>query len=157
MYDTPSELAPTACLVLDTPDVTHRPLAGCCGHVLGGHRGRGRVGSSRSSKSSYSELDEDDDRLLGTKRTNAAADDLSVSDCVRNIVSWVNAVGDRVLDALPTRDYHVVMIGLDSAGKTTVLYRLKFDQYVNTVPTIGFNCEKVKRSLSTYLNILSTM
>ena len=40
-------------------------------------------------------------------------------------------------------DYHVVMIGLDSAGKTTVLYRLKFDQYVNTVPTIGFNCEKV--------------
>jgi len=36
------------------------------------------------------------------------------------------------------------MLGLDSAGKTTALYRLKFDQYVNTVPTIGFNCEKVK-------------
>ncbi|CAG2168912.1 unnamed protein product, partial [Oppiella nova] len=34
--------------------------------------------------------------------------------------------------------------GLDSAGKTTALYRLKFDQYLNTVPTIGFNCEKVK-------------
>jgi ADP-ribosylation factor-like protein 4 len=33
---------------------------------------------------------------------------------------------------------------LYSAGKTTVLYRLKFDQYLNTVPTIGFNCEKVK-------------
>ena len=39
---------------------------------------------------------------------------------------------------------HVVMLGLDSAGKSTVLYRLKFDQYVNTVPTVGFNCEKVK-------------
>jgi ADP-ribosylation factor-like protein 4 len=36
------------------------------------------------------------------------------------------------------------MLGLDSAGKSTVLYRLKFDQYVNTVPTVGFNCEKVK-------------
>ncbi|XP_063704215.1 ADP-ribosylation factor-like protein 4C isoform X2 [Culicoides brevitarsis] len=36
------------------------------------------------------------------------------------------------------------MLGLDSAGKTTVLYRLKFDQYLNTVPTIGFNCEKVR-------------
>ncbi|CAH1992821.1 unnamed protein product [Acanthoscelides obtectus] len=36
------------------------------------------------------------------------------------------------------------MLGLDSAGKTTALYRLKFDQYLNTVPTIGFNCEKVK-------------
>ena len=39
---------------------------------------------------------------------------------------------------------HVVMLGLDSAGKSTVLYRLKFDQYVNTVPTVGFNCEKIK-------------
>ncbi|XP_074648563.1 ADP-ribosylation factor-like protein 4C [Tubulanus polymorphus] len=38
----------------------------------------------------------------------------------------------------------VVMLGLDSAGKSTVLYRMKFDQYTNTVPTIGFNCEKVK-------------
>lgn len=28
---------------------------------------------------------------------------------------------------------HIVMLGLDSAGKTTALYRLKFDQYVNTV------------------------
>ena len=33
---------------------------------------------------------------------------------------------------------HIVMLGLDSAGKTTALYRLKFDQYVNTVrlPTL---------------------
>lgn len=36
------------------------------------------------------------------------------------------------------------MLGLDAAGKTTILYRLKFNQYVNTVPTIGFNCEKIK-------------
>ncbi|KAH8272461.1 hypothetical protein KR044_005139, partial [Drosophila immigrans] len=42
---------------------------------------------------------------------------------------------------------HVVMLGLDSAGKTTALYRLKFDQYLNTVPTIGFNCEKVQGTL----------
>lgn len=39
---------------------------------------------------------------------------------------------------------HLVMMGLDSAGKSTALYRFKFDQYVNTVPTVGFNCEKVK-------------
>lgn len=36
------------------------------------------------------------------------------------------------------------MVGLDSAGKTTALYRLKFGQYISTLPTIGFNCEKVK-------------
>ena len=46
------------------------------------------------------------------------------------------------LDSL--QPVHVVMLGLDSAGKSTVLYRMKFDQYVNTVPTVGFNCEKVK-------------
>ena len=40
--------------------------------------------------------------------------------------------------------FHCAMIGLDSAGKTTVLYRLKFNQYMNTAPTIGFNCEKVR-------------
>ncbi len=40
--------------------------------------------------------------------------------------------------------FHCAMIGLDSAGKTTVLYRLKFNQYVNSAPTIGFNCEKVR-------------
>lgn len=48
------------------------------------------------------------------------------------------------LDYFPCSNYHIVMLGLDSAGKTTALYRLKFDQYLNTVPTIGFNCEKVK-------------
>lgn len=52
---------------------------------------------------------------------------------------------NSILDSLPSANpIHVVMLGLDSAGKTTALYRLKFDQYLNTVPTIGFNCEKVK-------------
>lgn len=39
---------------------------------------------------------------------------------------------------------HIVMLGLDCSGKTTVLYRLKFGQYISTVPTIGFNCEKIR-------------
>ena len=39
--------------------------------------------------------------------------------------------------------FHCAMLGLDSSGKTTALYRLKFDQYMNAAPTIGFNCEKV--------------
>ena len=74
--------------------------------------------------------------------------------CVRSFMSWVagkaGAGTTALLDALPAvmkEDYHVVMIGLDGAGKTTTLYRMKFDQYVNTVPTIGFNCEKVRGSL----------
>jgi GTPase SAR1 family protein len=39
---------------------------------------------------------------------------------------------------------HIVMLGLDSAGKTTALYRLKFDQYVNTVRFISFFFNHVK-------------
>ena len=54
--------------------------------------------------------------------------------------------GNSLFDSLPTGEgtLHIVMLGLDSAGKTTALYRLKFDQYLNTVPTIGFNCEKIR-------------
>lgn len=38
----------------------------------------------------------------------------------------------------------IAMVGLDTSGKTTALYRLKFDQYTDASPTIGFNCEKIK-------------
>uniref|UniRef100_A0A673L939 ADP-ribosylation factor-like protein 4D n=1 Tax=Sinocyclocheilus rhinocerous TaxID=307959 RepID=A0A673L939_9TELE len=39
---------------------------------------------------------------------------------------------------------HVVVIGLDSAGKTSLLYRLKLKEFVETIPTKGFNTEKIK-------------
>lgn len=35
------------------------------------------------------------------------------------------------------------MLGLDAAGKTTILYKLKLDQDVTTIPTVGFNVETV--------------
>lgn len=35
------------------------------------------------------------------------------------------------------------MIGLDNAGKSTILYKLKVNEVVSTLPTIGFNCEAV--------------
>lgn len=39
---------------------------------------------------------------------------------------------------------HIVMLGLDSAGKTTALYRLKFDQYVNTVRyQLSLECSRI--------------
>jgi len=46
--------------------------------------------------------------------------------------------------------FHCAMIGLDSSGKTTVLYRLKYNQYMNTTPTIGFNCEKFRINGTAY-------
>ena len=38
----------------------------------------------------------------------------------------------------------LVMMGLDNAGKSTALYRMKTGQYCETIPTIGFNCEKIR-------------
>lgn len=35
------------------------------------------------------------------------------------------------------------MVGLDAAGKTTLLYKLKLAEVVTTIPTIGFNVETV--------------
>lgn len=36
------------------------------------------------------------------------------------------------------------MVGLDAAGKTTILYKLKLGEVVTTIPTIGFNVETVQ-------------
>lgn len=36
------------------------------------------------------------------------------------------------------------MLGLDNAGKTTILYKLKLGKTSSTVPTVGFNVETVK-------------
>ncbi|KAL4635603.1 ADP-ribosylation factor-like protein 4C [Arapaima gigas] len=45
--------------------------------------------------------------------------------------------------------YLQFQIWKSSKGKTTVLYRLKFNEFVNTVPTIGFNTERIRLSNGT--------
>ncbi|XP_064600987.1 uncharacterized protein LOC135467153 [Liolophura sinensis] len=37
----------------------------------------------------------------------------------------------------------ILMLGLDAAGKTTILYKIKLNENVHTIPTIGFNVETV--------------
>jgi len=37
----------------------------------------------------------------------------------------------------------ILMLGLDAAGKTTILYALKLGKINNTIPTIGFNVEEL--------------
>ena len=36
------------------------------------------------------------------------------------------------------------MLGLDNSGKTTILYKLKLNETINTIPTIGFNVENIE-------------
>ncbi|CAF9943651.1 MAG: ADP-ribosylation factor, Arf Arf6 [Alectoria fallacina] len=47
-----------------------------------------------------------------------------------------------------SREMRLLMLGLDAAGKTTILYKLKLNSDVTTIPTVGFNVETV-----TYKNV----
>ncbi|KAK2874792.1 hypothetical protein QQF64_003109 [Cirrhinus molitorella] len=53
---------------------------------------------------------------------------------------------------LKKKEMRLLMVGLDAAGKTTVLYKLKLGEVVTTIPTIGFNVETVE-----YKNISFTV
>lgn len=48
--------------------------------------------------------------------------------------------------------FFLISVGLDAAGKTTILYKLKLGEVVTTIPTIGFNVESVE-----YKNICFTV
>uniref|UniRef100_A0A3B4XL84 Uncharacterized protein n=1 Tax=Seriola lalandi dorsalis TaxID=1841481 RepID=A0A3B4XL84_SERLL len=43
----------------------------------------------------------------------------------------------------------VLLLGLDNAGKSTLLYKLKHNACVSTVPTIGFNVEMLEHLTDT--------
>ena len=43
-----------------------------------------------------------------------------------------------------SKEMRILMLGLDAAGKTTILYRLKLAEVVTTIPTVGFNVETVE-------------
>jgi len=42
------------------------------------------------------------------------------------------------------KESKILVLGLDNAGKTTFLYKLKLGEVVSTMPTIGFNVEGVE-------------
>jgi len=42
------------------------------------------------------------------------------------------------------KEMRILMLGLDAAGKTTILYRLRMGSPVTTTPTVGF---KLRQSL----------
>jgi len=42
---------------------------------------------------------------------------------------------------LGSREVRILMLGLDAAGKTTILYKLKIQRDLTTIPTVGFNVE----------------
>ncbi|KAH3742895.1 dynamin family GTPase [Pelomyxa schiedti] len=49
-----------------------------------------------------------------------------------------------IIESLGSRDLRILLLGLDAAGKTTILYKMKVGELVTTIPTIGFNVETVR-------------
>lgn len=54
-----------------------------------------------------------------------------------NVLSWFDGLFAK-------KKANIVMVGLDAAGKTTILIKLKLNQVQETAPTIGFNVETVE-------------
>jgi small GTP-binding protein len=50
------------------------------------------------------------------------------------------------------KDVRILLVGLDGAGKTTIMYKLKMNETVSTTPTVGFNVESM-----TYKNLCINM
>jgi ADP-ribosylation factor protein 1 len=59
-----------------------------------------------------------------------------MGNLVTNILEKISLFGEK--------EARILMVGLDAAGKTSILYKLKLDENVNTIPTIGFNVETVQ-------------
>ncbi|CDS42356.1 ADP ribosylation factor 6 [Echinococcus multilocularis] len=52
-------------------------------------------------------------------------------------------MGKALSKLFGNKEMRILMLGLDAAGKTTILYRLKLNNAVTTIPTVGFNVETV--------------
>eukprot|EP01013_Petalomonas_cantuscygni_P011522 TRINITY_DN2499_c0_g1_i2.p1 TRINITY_DN2499_c0_g1~~TRINITY_DN2499_c0_g1_i2.p1 ORF type:complete len:181 (+),score=28.22 TRINITY_DN2499_c0_g1_i2:202-744(+) len=50
----------------------------------------------------------------------------------------------RIFAMFGNREVRVLILGLDNAGKTTILYKLQVGEVVSTMPTIGFNVETIR-------------
>ena len=51
-----------------------------------------------------------------------------MGNIIKMILDWFNGI----------TKCRILMVGLDAAGKTTMLYKLKLGEIVTTIPTIGF-------------------
>ena len=52
-------------------------------------------------------------------------------------VDMGNVFGGLFRNLFGKKEMRILMVGLDAAGKTTILYKLKLGEIVTTIPTIG--------------------
>lgn len=61
----------------------------------------------------------------------------------RKLVSLFDSMG-------ADKNRRILILGLDAAGKTCLLYKLKIGEVVTSIPTIGFNMETIKYKSLTF-------
>lgn len=66
------------------------------------------------------------------------------------LLSYIRTTGEKIL--LP-KPFQITMIGLDDSGKTSILYRLKINEFIPTTPTSAFNMERIKLAKNSRLSI----
>ncbi|KAJ6231523.1 adp-ribosylation factor 4b-related [Anaeramoeba flamelloides] len=56
--------------------------------------------------------------------------------------NWISKALSGIVNT--KKDCKILILGLDAAGKTTLLYNLKLGKVISTIPTIGFNVENLE-------------
>lgn len=54
-----------------------------------------------------------------------------------------NSISKALGKLFGSKEMKILMLGLDKAGKTTILYKLKLNKIKTATPTVGFNVETV--------------
>merc|ERR1712014_134624 len=69
----------------------------------------------------------------------------AVKSCLQAYFATMGLVFTKLWGRLLRKqEMRILMVGLDAAGKTTILYKLKLGEVITTIPTIGFNVESVE-------------
>lgn len=63
---------------------------------------------------------------------------------IYQIILLIFSFQDNRVHIGPKMEMRVVTLGLDNAGKTSVLFKLKQNEFITQIPTIGFNVETVE-------------
>merc|ERR1711976_726432 len=70
--------------------------------------------------------------------------DSELGSCLEDFVGAMGLAFTKIWARLVGKtEMRILMVGLDAAGKTTILYKLKLGEVVTAIPTIGFNVEEV--------------
>jgi len=93
-------------------------------------------------------VERETNRRLTVPARNAKNSENPQARCAAARTRTMGILFSRLWQAFGEREARILVLGLDNAGKTTILYRLQVGTVVSTIPTIGFNVETL-----TYKNI----